>query len=500
MVMQKLCLVLLSIAIFAEAVSAESPDLLIEVFRHGARAPDIGTYDRHNYWSNRLGQLTPVGMRMHYVLGAALRERYPELLSKYDPEKIYVRSTAKDRTITSAYAHMQGVFQQSGPVIDESVDLTKMTPTFGDESLKQLFADIEKERYALPGRVQAVPIHTLPFKEDHSLKGWQICVKQAEWHIANLADVQTLEIFSEDMERVLKYLNKKDIEVNDFSELGRVAEAAITSKMENLRLPGGIHPDSQMFKDLKFVYEFFYAKTVEALPMQRALYAKPLLEAILSYVDDFLHERTPRNAIFLSAHDVTLMTLLAAFNITNTDCLLDNYRHAKKGKMIKYPDCVFPEFASNLIFEVYRTPQPSIAFYYDGKPMNLCGKADNRCTVSEFIDYTKQVTNFLTMEDYYSQCDPMHSLNQTHHKKVRKNKMILQTSSGFTQLEIILMVLAVVLSLSIVGHWVSSQKNENENSSLMKKKSIEFQSISDDSRSEVPEDTPNDVSQAAQEC
>ncbi len=47
---------------------------------------------------------------------------------------------------------------------------------------------------------------------------------------------------------------------------------------------------------------------------------------------------------------------------------------------------------------------------------------------------------------------------------------------------------------------INSQKIENDGSSPMRKQSIEFQSISDDSHSEMPDDTPNDLAQAAQEC
>ena len=456
MAFHKNWLLLLSIAYFATLAYTESPGLLIELFRHGARAPESLIFDADHYWANGPGQLTPVGMRMHYVLGAAMRQKYPELLSKYDPEKVYVRSSDVDRTIMSAYAHMQGIFQQTGPEMSESIDLS------------ELGVKNTQDRNALPGRAQAVPIYSLPLVEDHSLKGYHLCARQAEWRLQNLQDSQTSEIFNKDMAELVQHLSENNVQVGDYALLGRVAEITLSNKFENIKLPAGIAPESQFFKDLKFVYEFYYTKTVEALPIQRALYAKPLLVSILEYIDDFLADRTPRNAIFLSAHDTTLMTLLAAFNITNTECLLENYRNEKAGRSINYPDCVYPQYASNMIFEVYKAPEPSLALFYDGKPINICGKKSNRCSVKDFINYATQVTDSLNIEDYLGQCDPLHFENQTTIQKGKqsRSRVILQTLKGFTNLEVKLMIASVVLSLLIVCHWFVSQRNENANEKI----------------------------------
>jgi Na+-transporting methylmalonyl-CoA/oxaloacetate decarboxylase gamma subunit len=357
---------------------------------------------------------------------------------------------------------MQGVFQQTGPEMSENIDLSELGFPVKSSSNSQ-------GRNALPGRAQAVPIYSLPLVEDHSLKGYHLCAKQAEWRLQNLEDSQTLEIFNNDMAELVKHLSENNVQVGNYSVLGRVAEITLSNKFENIKLPAGIAPESQFFKDLKFVYEFYYTKTVEALPIQRALYAKPLLVSILEYIDDFLADRTPRNAIFLSAHDTTLNTLLAAFNITNTDCLIENYRNEKAGKPINYPDCVYPQYASNMVFEVYKTPEPSLALYYDGKPINICGKKSNRCSVKDFINYATQVTDSVDMENYLGQCDPLHSENRTtiiEKVKQSKSKIILQTFKGFTNLEVKLMMVSVVLSLLIVAHWCISQRIEVANEKI----------------------------------
>ena len=55
---------------------------------------------------------------------------------------------------------------------------------------------------------------------------------------------------------------------------------------------------------------------------------------------------TPRIVLY-SAHDTTIGMLLAAFNMTNLDCIIDHYLNAKQND----ETCVwkFPIFSSNLI-------------------------------------------------------------------------------------------------------------------------------------------------------
>ena len=58
--------------------------------------------------------LTPQGMRQRYLKGRKNRERYIEkhlLLSpEHIPGEIYIQSTAKERTIQSAYAELLGLY------------------------------------------------------------------------------------------------------------------------------------------------------------------------------------------------------------------------------------------------------------------------------------------------------------------------------------------------------------------------------------------------------
>ena len=100
----------------------ESDDKLLfvlEHFRHGARGP-YKSFDYDNWedlfdvkW-NGSGELTSLGMRMHYLLGVAFRNKYKNFISnEYNPNEIFVISTDLNRTIMSAYSNLLGTFYNS---------------------------------------------------------------------------------------------------------------------------------------------------------------------------------------------------------------------------------------------------------------------------------------------------------------------------------------------------------------------------------------------------
>ena len=95
-------------------------------FRHGARGPYIGINPKTHLdfigetW-NTVGELTPLGLRMHYLLGVATKKRYSNFLSeKYNPNELYISSTNVNRTLLSVYSFLKGFYDNN-----TSIDLTE---------------------------------------------------------------------------------------------------------------------------------------------------------------------------------------------------------------------------------------------------------------------------------------------------------------------------------------------------------------------------------------
>ncbi|CAD5213958.1 unnamed protein product [Bursaphelenchus xylophilus] len=87
------------------------------VWRHGDRTPLVSLRNDNNTWPGTRGELTTRGMSDQVVLGEKLRTRYIEKLrflgKRYTSKEIHVRSTDVNRTLISAMANMIGFYKDA---------------------------------------------------------------------------------------------------------------------------------------------------------------------------------------------------------------------------------------------------------------------------------------------------------------------------------------------------------------------------------------------------
>ena len=87
-----------------------------EHFRHGARGPYAGVNPKNfkdfigEKWDG-VGEITSLGMRMHYLLGVSSKRKYSSFLSKtYNPKELFIKSTNVNRTLISVYSFLKGLY------------------------------------------------------------------------------------------------------------------------------------------------------------------------------------------------------------------------------------------------------------------------------------------------------------------------------------------------------------------------------------------------------
>mmetsp|Transcript_68107 Transcript_68107/g.215476 ORF Transcript_68107/g.215476 Transcript_68107/m.215476 type:complete len:414 (-) Transcript_68107:74-1315(-) len=93
------------------------------LFRHGDRTPtDAYTFEEYNWQGGEgLGQLTPLGLKQSFDLGVTLRERLKGSMSHHDFSDIerhhdlHVRSTDYDRTVDTATSVVLGLLSGAEP-------------------------------------------------------------------------------------------------------------------------------------------------------------------------------------------------------------------------------------------------------------------------------------------------------------------------------------------------------------------------------------------------
>jgi len=105
-------LLLCSIHVKAELI------FVIELSRHGARMPQTNPSEKDFPWIKGFMELTPAGMRQHYLFGTALRKRYIESAShkilgeEYNREEILIMAVNHTRTLASAHAQLLGLYPE----------------------------------------------------------------------------------------------------------------------------------------------------------------------------------------------------------------------------------------------------------------------------------------------------------------------------------------------------------------------------------------------------
>ena len=212
-----------------------------EHFRHGARQPyssfdDINWKDILNENWNGYGELTPLGMRMHYLLGISTKEKYKYFINEYNPNEILIRSTDVNRTILSAFATLQGLYNDSNYILnDEQIKRSIIqNKNYSEEITNLKNSEIEGER-------SFFPVHIFPTNYDHQ---YQLFRKNEcpgiEKYINEIKNSsEYINLINEICERInntygeyiFKFMNKSGIEepnyLYDFNNLFSIADTFV---------------------------------------------------------------------------------------------------------------------------------------------------------------------------------------------------------------------------------------------------------------------------------
>lgn len=142
---------------------------IFEHSRHGIKTPSY-LNDSSNLrdifgqeWVG-LKELTRGGSRMEYLLGVYLKNYYKEFFSeKYNPNEIYIMSSDSNRTVESALAQIQGIYQNISNINLTNYQINRSIPYYFENKLDPEFERFLEsiENYSLPHNIQIPPIHSI---------------------------------------------------------------------------------------------------------------------------------------------------------------------------------------------------------------------------------------------------------------------------------------------------------------------------------------------------
>ena len=362
--------------------------MAVVINRHGARTPQSLRYDSLKQWNNTDERLTPYGHRMSYILGASYYKYYSSLLSPYSASTVHIESTNVERTISTVKSFMQGAY--NGPVTGTAYPANISAPFFLQPAINAVISKLNKTSTKFNTSAPVPPIHT---NDSVILGASRSCSKASKWQSQNDANSTFKNVYNTHMQNVVKYLKSKNIKVSSMADLYNFGDLAICNAFSGLPIPGGIDPTSQYYKDLRFAYEYTLAFWYTAQDLQTQLTGMTQFQNVLNLLDQVVAGKSKLKYSMLSAHDVTLLPVLATLGVVNHTCLLANYVAQKANQTLPYPNCVFPGFTANLIFELYSDPSPYVVVYYNGNQIKICNNKST-CNLKSFRTDIEAKTNY----------------------------------------------------------------------------------------------------------
>ena len=326
-----------------------------EHFRHGARGP-YRSFDEVNWkdllyekWNGE-GELTSLGMRMHYLLGVSTKNKYSDFLSKkYNPNEILVRSTDVNRTVISAYSTLQGLYNNttSNELTEKQIKSAKIQNLNYSDLIDRKIEELGNN--SIEGGYGLYPVHIYPTNYDHQFQIYRTeeCPGIAKNinEIRNTEEIKKIILESSTKinetygEYIFKFMNLSGVEdpyyLFDYSNLFSIADTFITDYYNGreLKIVNETEINMEEFYEdcLNISYiESYYRQF--GYPASKLLYfgVSPVFRTLFNYMDmrinldkngesDKILAESPR-FVLNAGHDSSLaandLFLKAEFNIS----------------------------------------------------------------------------------------------------------------------------------------------------------------------------------------
>lgn len=285
------------------------PILVVEVCRHGARAPsEVYAWNQHHWAKKDLLQLTNKGRDQHRSLGRGIRASYPDLIDKeYDWRQVQIFSTDTRRTIESALEQMVGLF----PMLEYDVS-----------DLHQPYLKDSQACYPVNFTVKSNGKNTLlqAYRPENCPR-----MRQIMWRVMRGSNYQEMEVSATDFQRFLQPTDKNLTTLEQISEFSSNLKCDLA---EGVELPTDLKESLQHLMEL----EEYYRYTVPFADKEcLQLTCSEFFTSMLADMESAQQGSGIRFALY-SAHEMTVGAFLACLHLSPQE---------------------IPDFASSLFFELH---------------------------------------------------------------------------------------------------------------------------------------------------
>lgn len=397
-----------------------TPKIVVELWRHGARAAARNTFKQDYVVQEGPGNLIGNGMRMHYVLGQAIRNKYKDTLftspAKYSDYE--VTSSQVQRTMLSAYSHMLGIYPLGeGLKTTNDVDSTKMPPFVTAVAPSPAIAN-----NALEGGYKPIPVNVIPQDQDDVfMKGFEKLCPKADKFVNDefkkrVASPERMELIK-DVAKVItdagytsqEYFKEPEWTSNTTGIFADVDKCFYFHEGVHM---GKVSPDlvTGIADELEWVFGIYYFDSSYPNDQISKLYTTKMAKYVLQKMTDKMDPTKSSSLKFagLSGHESNVIPFMSLYKLTNLNCMIDNLKKKIPGPT---KDCETPpKFAANFMWELSQDDNSKkwyVATYFNNNKIKSCDSPnkDMYCDYSEFEAFMNK--NFiLNVNEYIDVCGP----------------------------------------------------------------------------------------------
>lgn len=388
------------------ALCQQNPDMIVVVSQYGAAAPLNSLWD--SSW-DRTHKLLDRGVEQEYSLGVALSRQYSELLGDINPKEIYIQSADDGRAMMTTSATMFGLFHERSHKHDLEATRQDFMIPFADEELVNEVVDgfLENSK-ALPNRMQFL-LQKVASAEYEDLIGVSSanCEEIKKRQHAKFHDQSNDEMFASLNPTVMR-LQSLGYQVQDMMDLRRLGEDLESRNLDNKPALEGIPYYGKTYNDTIFAAKWWVTYNMVGSSLERSLRTFPLYTRLAEWFNGKATGENPLKLALLTGQEGFISAFLSLHHITTPTCLLENYKAQAAEEPLPFPDCVFPEFGSQLIYEYYNnTGSPYIQMIYNGKAFKVCDSSEGvECSLEKFTEQLPSLTSDLTAKKFKQVCAP----------------------------------------------------------------------------------------------
>lgn len=305
---------------------------VFNIVRHGARSP----WNQVRNFRDSIGfkwagdsELTDRGLRQLFLLGMKMRLRYVNdlqfLSSSFNPDEMEIKSTDTNRTISSAYSYMTGMYPPyTGPTLSPAQSSHAIPPIASPDQPKIIN---ELQYAALPHFSEVYPIHIFAKIDNYFNLQDPIYCKGVSIIKENNKDRPFVKKFQRDF--LLKYsklknaLNYTDDYLYNYDNLKLFCDAVISSYFDKRDLNRLQVNSTEIYDSCKEIMkiDLFQVSLLSEKDQIINVAMTPPMMKFISYFDTYisLENKGIINSLNLpkftlyAAHDLNIATFLSYF-------------------------------------------------------------------------------------------------------------------------------------------------------------------------------------------